>query len=138
MPDFLHKVYYENVDSDGAAKVVKDLTSNIGDESFVGSKIEGKTIFILYDNRTRQANLSNADRTVSDAGDFAYTDLDGSVSKNQVSARLARTCAGLGTPPPKEPECRSRVGPVTVISASASPRMPVQIDGVSAATSSCR
>ena len=80
---FFTRYDYENVDSDGAAKVVRDLTSKIGDKSFVGSKIEGKTIFILYDNRTRQANLSNADRTVSDAGDFAYTDLDGSVSKNQ-------------------------------------------------------
>jgi phosphoglucomutase len=28
-------------------------------------------------------NLNCPDRTVSDAGDFAYTDLDGSVSKNQ-------------------------------------------------------
>src|ERR1700730_3112370 len=30
-----------------------------------------------------QANLNCLDRTVSDAGDFEYTDLDGTVSKNQ-------------------------------------------------------
>jgi phosphoglucomutase len=30
-----------------------------------------------------QANLNCLDRTVSDAGDFEYTDLDGSISKNQ-------------------------------------------------------
>jgi len=29
------------------------------------------------------ANSKGPDRAVSDAGDFAYTDLDGSVSKNQ-------------------------------------------------------
>lgn len=60
---FFTRYDYENVDSEGAAKVVKTLQDLIADKSFVGSKIE--------------------DRTVSDAGDFAYTDLDGSVSKNQ-------------------------------------------------------
>ncbi|PQE06557.1 phosphoglucomutase phosphomannomutase protein [Rutstroemia sp. NJR-2017a WRK4] len=60
---FFTRYDYENVDSDGAAKVVKDLTAKIEDKSFIGSKI--------------------GDRTVKDAGDFSYTDLDGSVSPNQ-------------------------------------------------------
>ncbi|KAM3075948.1 Phosphoglucomutase-2 [Clarireedia jacksonii] len=60
---FFTRYDYENVDSDGAAKVVKDLTAKIEDKSFIGSKI--------------------GDRTVKDAGDFSYTDLDGSVSSNQ-------------------------------------------------------
>lgn len=60
---FFTRYDYENVDSDGAAEVVKTLQDLIADKSFIGSKIK--------------------DRTVSDAGDFAYTDLDGSVSKNQ-------------------------------------------------------
>lgn len=60
---FFTRYDYENVDSAGADKIVKDLTTKIADKSFVGSKI--------------------ADRTVNDAGDFEYKDLDGSVSKNQ-------------------------------------------------------
>jgi len=60
---FFTRYDYENVSSDGAAKVVKDLTAKIEDKSFTGSKI--------------------GDRTVKDAGDFSYTDLDGSVSPNQ-------------------------------------------------------
>ncbi|EHL01466.1 Phosphoglucomutase, first 3 [Glarea lozoyensis ATCC 20868] len=60
---FFTRYDYENVSSDGAAKVVKDLNDKIEDKSFIGSKI--------------------GDRTVSDAGDFSYTDLDGSVSPNQ-------------------------------------------------------
>jgi len=60
---FFTRYDYENVSSDGANKVVKDLNDKIQDKSFIGSKI--------------------GDRTVSDAGDFSYTDLDGSVSANQ-------------------------------------------------------
>jgi phosphoglucomutase len=60
---FFTRYDYENVDSDGANKIVKDLTSKIADKSFIGSTID--------------------DRTVSAAGDFEYEDLDGSVSKNQ-------------------------------------------------------
>ncbi|RDW85818.1 phosphoglucomutase-like protein [Coleophoma crateriformis] len=60
---FFTRYDYENVDSDGAASVVKDLTAKIADKSFIGSSI--------------------GDRTVADAGDFSYTDLDGSVSPNQ-------------------------------------------------------
>lgn len=56
---------FEGVDSDGANKVVANLKELIGPKKaeFVGSSIEGKK--------------------VSEAGDFSYTDLDGSVSKNQ-------------------------------------------------------
>ncbi|KAF7894997.1 hypothetical protein EAF00_006811 [Botryotinia globosa] len=60
---FFTRYDYEDVSSEGAAKVVKDLNAKIEDSSFIGSKI--------------------GDRTVSDAGDFSYTDLDGSVSPNQ-------------------------------------------------------
>ena len=39
---------------------------------------------------------------------------------------------GFATAPPKCPECRSRLGPVTSISQQASPRSPVVSDGMSA------
>ena len=61
---FFTRYDYEGVDSDSANKVVgtlKDLISK-GDE-FVGSTVSG--------------------RKVLEADDFSYTDLDGSVSKNQ-------------------------------------------------------
>ncbi|RYP76386.1 hypothetical protein DL771_001825 [Monosporascus sp. 5C6A] len=54
---------YENVDSEGANKVVGTLKDLVADPNFKGSKI--------------------GDRTVTDAGNFSYTDLDGSVSSNQ-------------------------------------------------------
>jgi phosphoglucomutase len=81
---FFTRYDYENVDSDGAAKVVKDLTLKISDKSFVGTKVEGKAQNFpsLYPN-IFIANAICPDRTVKHAGDFAYTDLDGSVSKNQ-------------------------------------------------------
>ncbi|KAL7271973.1 Phosphoglucomutase-2 [Rhizina undulata] len=61
---FFTRYDYENVDSDGAKKVVDGLTAKIEDSSFVGSEISG--------------------RKVTDAGDFSYTDpIDHSVSKNQ-------------------------------------------------------
>ncbi|KAF4124099.1 phosphoglucomutase [Geosmithia morbida] len=60
---FFTRYDYENVDSDDAAKVVGELQTLVKDPKFVGSKI--------------------GDRTVTDAGDFSYTDLDGSVSSNQ-------------------------------------------------------
>jgi len=60
---FFTRYDYENVSSEGAAKVVKDLNDKVADKSFVGSKI--------------------GSRTVQEAGDFSYTDLDGSVSPNQ-------------------------------------------------------
>ncbi|AEO65791.1 uncharacterized protein THITE_2113222 [Thermothielavioides terrestris NRRL 8126] len=60
---FFTRYDYENVDADGAGKVVGVLKDLIADPNFVGSKI--------------------GDRTVTKAGNFSYTDLDGSVSKNQ-------------------------------------------------------
>ncbi|RKU41672.1 Phosphoglucomutase-2 [Coniochaeta pulveracea] len=60
---FFTRYDYENVDSEGAAKVVGVLDGLVKDPKFVGSKI--------------------GDRTVTKAGNFSYTDLDGSVSSNQ-------------------------------------------------------
>ncbi|KAI9704403.1 MAG: Phosphoglucomutase-2 [Candelina mexicana] len=62
---FFTRYDYENVDGEGAKKVVAHLTDLITKQksSFVGSSISG--------------------RKVLDADDFSYTDLDGSVSKNQ-------------------------------------------------------
>ncbi|KAL1874395.1 hypothetical protein VTK73DRAFT_368 [Phialemonium thermophilum] len=54
---------YENVDAEGANKVVGVLQDLVADKNFIGSKI--------------------GDHTVTDAGNFSYTDLDGSVSSNQ-------------------------------------------------------
>lgn len=62
---FFTRYDYEGVDSDGANKVVANLTELITTKKseFVGSNIQG--------------------RKVLEADDFSYTDLDGSVSKNQ-------------------------------------------------------
>ncbi|EFW98591.1 phosphoglucomutase [Grosmannia clavigera kw1407] len=60
---FFTRYDYENVDSDGAAKVVGVLRDLIADPAFVGSSVDG--------------------RQVTEAGDFSYTDLDGSVSDHQ-------------------------------------------------------
>ncbi|KAI9815246.1 MAG: Phosphoglucomutase-2 [Pycnora praestabilis] len=62
---FFTRYDYENVDGAGANKVVAHLTDLITTQksSFVGSTISG--------------------RKVLEADDFSYTDLDGSVSKNQ-------------------------------------------------------
>ncbi|KAI0852852.1 phosphoglucomutase 2 [Daldinia vernicosa] len=60
---FFTRYDYENVDSDGANKVVKTLEDLVADPNFIGSKI--------------------GERTVTDAGNFSYTDLDGSVASNQ-------------------------------------------------------
>ncbi|ROW16155.1 hypothetical protein VPNG_01809 [Cytospora leucostoma] len=60
---FFTRYDYENVDSEGANKVVATLQDLVADKNFIGSKI--------------------GDRTVTDAGNFSYTDLDGSVSSNQ-------------------------------------------------------
>lgn len=54
---------YESVDSDGAAAVVKQLEDRIASSDFVGSNV-GSLV-------------------VESAGNFSYTDLDGSVSANQ-------------------------------------------------------
>ena len=62
---FFTRYDYEGVDSDGANKVVANLTEliTIKKSEFVNSTIEG--------------------RKVLEADDFSYEDLDGSVSKNQ-------------------------------------------------------
>ncbi|KAJ6131658.1 hypothetical protein N7523_001364 [Penicillium sp. IBT 18751x] len=61
---FFTRYDYENVDSEGANKVVGVLSDLVANrDTFIGSTISG--------------------RKVTDAGNFSYTDLDGSVSKNQ-------------------------------------------------------
>ncbi|EAQ90781.1 conserved hypothetical protein [Chaetomium globosum CBS 148.51] len=60
---FFTRYDYEDVDADGANKVVGVLKDLVADPSFVGSKV--------------------GHRTVTGAGNFSYTDLDGSVSSNQ-------------------------------------------------------
>ncbi|KAK2798169.1 Phosphoglucomutase-2 [Onygenales sp. PD_10] len=62
---FFTRYDYENVSSDGAAKVIAKLTELITTkkDTFVGSTVSG--------------------RKVLQADDFSYTDLDGSVSRNQ-------------------------------------------------------
>ncbi|QIW95082.1 hypothetical protein AMS68_000600 [Peltaster fructicola] len=62
---FFTRYDYEGVDSDGANKMVAHMKELIGPKKseFVGSSISG--------------------RKVLEADDFSYTDLDGSVSKNQ-------------------------------------------------------
>ncbi|KIW97673.1 phosphoglucomutase [Cladophialophora bantiana CBS 173.52] len=54
---------YENVSSDGANDMVKYLKEKIAKSDTVGSELQG--------------------RKIVEADDFSYTDLDGSVSKNQ-------------------------------------------------------
>ncbi|KAI5290287.1 Phosphoglucomutase-2 [Ascosphaera acerosa] len=61
--NFFTRYDYENVDADAAGKVVAHLNALIEKADFVGTSIHG--------------------RAVVEAGDFSYTDLDGSVSKNQ-------------------------------------------------------
>lgn len=60
---FFTRYDYEGVDSSAAGKVISRLSGLVADSSFVGSDVSGGK--------------------VTEAGDFSYTDLDGSVSKNQ-------------------------------------------------------
>lgn len=61
---FFTRYDYENVDGEGANKVIATLSEKLADrDAFVGSSVSG--------------------RRVTDVGNFAYTDLDGSVAKNQ-------------------------------------------------------
>lgn len=60
---FFTRYDYEDVDSDGANKIVSELQALVDRDGFVGSKI--------------------GERTVVKAGNFSYTDLDGSVSSKQ-------------------------------------------------------
>jgi phosphoglucomutase len=82
---FFTRYDYENVSSDGAAKVVERLTNNIADRFFIGSEIAPSLV-------------------VAEAGDFSYTDLDGSVSTNQGlfvkfknGARVVLRLSGTGS-----------------------------------------
>ncbi|KIW10618.1 phosphoglucomutase [Exophiala spinifera] len=54
---------YENVSSEGAGDMIKSLEDKIADKGTIGSDLSG--------------------RKITEAGNFSYTDLDGSVSKNQ-------------------------------------------------------
>ncbi len=78
---FFTRYDYEDVDNEGANSIIKDLTTKIQDKSFIGSKVAGSY------SSTREllspVLTSLLDRTVKEAGDFEYKDLDGSVSKNQ-------------------------------------------------------
>jgi phosphoglucomutase len=61
---FFTRYDYEKVDSEGANKVIGTLSDLVANrDTFVGSTV--------------------AARKVTDAGNFSYTDLDGSVAKNQ-------------------------------------------------------
>lgn len=60
---FFTRYDFENVETEGANKVVGILADLVAQSTFVGTSIGG--------------------RKVTDAGNFSYTDLDGSVSKNQ-------------------------------------------------------
>lgn len=60
---FFTRYDYEGVDSEAASKLIANLSDMTSDKGFVGSSVSG--------------------RKVSDAGNFAYTDLDGSITKNQ-------------------------------------------------------
>ena len=61
---FFTRYDYEGVESDAAGKLVANLSELVANkDSFVGSTVSG--------------------RKVTDAGNFAYTDLDGSITKNQ-------------------------------------------------------
>ncbi|KHO00140.1 phosphoglucomutase 2 [Metarhizium album ARSEF 1941] len=68
---FFTRYDYEDVDSSGANKVVGELKDLVADPKLVGSNIGGKS-------PTRSAH-----RRLENAGNFSYTDLDGSVSSNQ-------------------------------------------------------
>src|SRR5690606_15018295 len=64
---FFTRYDYENVDGEGAKKLVAGLRQKVEDPSFKGSSV----------------TIGGKDIKVVEADDFSYTDLDGSVSKNQ-------------------------------------------------------
>lgn len=80
---FFTRYDYENVDSEGANKVVGILNDLVKDPNFKGSKIGGKSSRRQGTKSSRETDFMFADRTVTDAGNFSYTDLDGSVASNQ-------------------------------------------------------
>lgn len=75
---FFTRYDYEDVDSEGANKVVGELKTLVANPDIVGSKIGGK-----FRDAIRKSRLTFIERTVTVAGNFSYTDLDGSVSSNQ-------------------------------------------------------
>jgi len=86
---FFTRYDYEHVSSEDAAKVIAQLRSNIESPGFVGSTIPSSTEEKL---------------TVTEAGDFSYTDLDGSVSAHQGlyaklsnGARFVTRLSGTGS-----------------------------------------
>lgn len=86
---FFTRYDYEDVDSEGANKVVGELQALVANPNIVGSKIGGKlSIYLEGENgklKIEKYKLTsvNIERTVTAAGNFSYTDLDGSVSSNQ-------------------------------------------------------
>ena len=81
---FFTRYDYENVDSDGANKVIAKLRE-------------------LTENPSSISNYDSS-RSITDAGDFSYTDLDGSVSKNQglyikfsTGSRIVVRLSGTGS-----------------------------------------
>jgi phosphoglucomutase len=87
---FFTRYDYENVDADGANKVVGVLKDLVADPNFVGSKVGGTFFYPplyptdhLVVHRWLTRSPHRPDRTVTAAGNFSYTDLDGSVSSNQ-------------------------------------------------------
>ncbi|KAL2008007.1 hypothetical protein VTN00DRAFT_7989 [Thermoascus crustaceus] len=82
---FFTRYDYEHVDSDAAGKLIANLSELVSNkDTFVGSTVSG--------------------RKVTDAGNFAYTDLDGSVSKNQGlyvrfddNSRIVTRLSGTGS-----------------------------------------
>jgi phosphoglucomutase len=85
---------YENVDAAGAQRLVEHLAERAAGaqrDAFVGSRVGS-------------VGGGGTELTVVDAGDFAYTDLDGSVSKHQGlyvrlsdSSRLVVRLSGTGS-----------------------------------------
>lgn len=78
---------YESIESEKAAKVVDKLKDAIASSSFTGSKL-----------------VDGGKLTVASAGDFSYTDLDGSVSEHQglfvrfdSGARIVLRLSGTGS-----------------------------------------
>lgn len=71
-PCFLPRYDYEEVDADGANKMMKDLEAIFFDRSFVG----------------KQLSAGDKSYTVEKADNFEYSDpVDGSVSRNQVGRK---------------------------------------------------
>lgn len=82
---FFSRYDYEDVPSDGANKVVENLNNKISQSNFIGTEVASGL-------------------RVAEAGDFSYTDLDGSVSDHQGlyvkfenGARIVIRLSGTGS-----------------------------------------